>query len=217
MSPSDDHVLVLDEDARLIPDSACEIPSARDRVGLWRDAKAFEVHAALMSIRAAALAVDVCLARLMRLMASVSGYRQWGTAGFASYIMDDLRQGSPRRFRYLVAIDRAIVKRPLPRLGEAWRRGRATVAQARELIRVMRPGNEEEWLEAAASMSVWRLQRVVQRAVESHGGAGPPDLEEGERRWRRKVFCATRSVDAAWQVALETSRRMAGFDLPVHE
>ena len=127
MSAADDEGLVLDEDAGLIPDSACEIPSTRDRVGLWRDAKAFEVHAALMSIRAAAQAVDVCLARLMRLMGSVSGYRRWGTAGFASYIMDDLRQGSPRRFRYLVAIDRAIVERPLPRLGEAWRRGRVAL------------------------------------------------------------------------------------------
>jgi hypothetical protein len=202
----------------------------RHRVGLWRDAKAFEVHAALMSLRAAGHAIDVCLARLIRLMAAESGYRRWGTVSFASYIIDDLRQRSPRRFRYLVAIDRAIVERPLPKLGEAWRRGSVTVAQARELIRVMRPDNEHEWLEAAACMSVWKLQQVVKRALEGEaeadggarggGEALAPEgraLDDEERHWRRKVFSSTRPVDAAWQVALETSRRMAGLDLPVHE
>jgi hypothetical protein len=220
--------LVIDELTDLPVLHALETPPKGERAGLWRDAKAFEVHNALRQVRAAAHAVDVCLGTLMRLMREGRGYRAWGTISFSSYVTEDLRQRSIRRFQYLMAIDRAIVDGPLPKLGDAWRRGAVSVAQARELVRVMTPANEDEWLEAAESSSVWGLQRLVKRELlhreQSQGGEGesvrlPEAVEpqDDEHPWQRRVFAATRLVDDAWQVCLETSRRMAGYDIPVHE
>jgi hypothetical protein len=190
----------------------------------------------------------VHLASLLRMMVKMHGYRAWGHRGFPDYVMEELRQRSPRRFQDLVRIDRAITERPLVLIGAAWRRGEITVSQARELARVATPETEKEWLEAARHMSVRRLRREVHRALRSpaaglrpaddssrraqsipgsSAGSGEPvdetavevsaegaDLEEEDAV--RIHFTATAPVDVAWQVFLETSRRMEGFDSPVH-
>ncbi|HKY32149.1 MAG TPA: HNH endonuclease signature motif containing protein [Candidatus Polarisedimenticolia bacterium] len=234
--------LVVDEDTSLGPSALLREGRARGGQGVraWREQRAFAVHRALMDVKAAAHQVDVHLGALLRRMIAVRGYRRWGHAGVESYLVEELRQTSVRRFRYLVAIDGAIAERPLVKLGDAWRRGTVTVSRARELIRVMTPDNEEEWLRRASSMSVWRLKREVARALALHGEGGaaageggeqcaqgiPPGgeapqaagpVEAGEERWSRRGFAATRPVDSAWQAAVETARRMAGFDLQVHD
>src|SRR5678815_697949 len=109
--------LVVGERTRYCDDSLLESPPRRDRVGLWRDQKAFEIHCALRRVSMAGHAIDVQLAVLLRLMVDQSGYRRWGHDSFGDYVTQELRQRSARRFRYLVAIDRAIVARPLPQLG----------------------------------------------------------------------------------------------------
>ncbi len=212
--------LVVDEGSSLVSEQVCSLPDPEGRAAGWRKAKAFEVHAALKDLRAASHPIDVCLARLLRLMnLSGPGFRQWGCVNFDQYITQELRQPSSRRFRYLVAIDEAIVTRPLVKLGDAWRRGRVSVSQARELIRVMTPGNEQEWLDRAGSMSAKELQSAVQRELTGSGRLGAAEIARddarGDQAWDNRAFAATRPVDDAWQVCAETSRRMAGYDMPL--
>ncbi len=212
--------LVVDEGSSLVSEQVCSLPDPEGRAEGWRKAKAFEVHAALKELRAASHLIDVCLARLLRLMnLSGPGFRRWGCVNFDQYITQELRQPSSRRFRYLVAIDEAIVTRPLVKLGDAWRRGRVSVSQARELIRVMTPDNEQEWLERAGSMGAKELQTAVQRELSSSGRSGAAgaarDDARGDQAWDNRAFAATRPVDDAWQVCAETSRRMAGYDMPL--
>ncbi|HEY3174718.1 MAG TPA: DUF222 domain-containing protein [Candidatus Polarisedimenticolia bacterium] len=91
------------------------------------------------------------------------------------------------------------------------------MSQARELIRVLTPDNETKWLSLAGRVSVRKLARLVENAMEAGQPSGEPRPEDERARWRRELIAATRPVDAAWQTAVETSRRMAGYDLPVHE
>ncbi len=212
--------LVVDESSRLVPEETCRVPAPEERAAGWRKAKAFEVHAALRELRAASHIIDVCLARLLRLMnGSGPGFRRWGCKNFDQYLTQELRQPSARRFRYMVSIDEAIVTRPLVKLGDAWKRGRVSVSQARELIRVMTPDNEQEWLERAGLMSVKELQGAVQRELASTGRDGAAGVARDEVRadeaWDRRAFAGTRPVDDAWQVCVETSRRMAGYEMPL--
>jgi len=222
-APSDDGPLVVDEGSSLVADDILRLPDppAPDaRTEAWRKAKAFELHTALKEMRAASHIINVCLARLLRLMnLSGPGFRRWGCRNFEQYITQELRQPSSRRFRYLVAIDEAIVTRPLVKLGDAWNRGRVSVSQARELIRVMTPDNEQEWLDRADSMGVKQLQDTVQRELAGSGRSGAAQLARDEQRadeaWDKRAFAATRPVDDAWQVCMETIRRMAGYDMPL--
>jgi len=222
------HKKVIDESTRLCGRGLFDEVPLGDRAGAWKDMKAFEIHSALILTRAAGHLVDVCLATLLQLMVAQAGFRKWGHTGFGSYVTQELRQRSARRFQYLVAIERAMAEGPLPTLRRAWRRGEVTVSQARELIQVMTPDNEQEWLSVAASCSVEGLRQRVKQARQAEAGraerqqvraqnadlSAPPD---DDVRWEMKSFSATRPVDAAWQVCLETTRRMAGLDLPVHE
>ncbi|HKY32364.1 MAG TPA: HNH endonuclease signature motif containing protein [Candidatus Polarisedimenticolia bacterium] len=240
-----DTILALDESCGFLRQDAGSDAGPASRPWGWKEARAFEVHEVLSQVSAAAHAIDVCLAALLRRMDDGRGFQRWGHTGLAGYLTQELRQPSARRFRYLAAIDRAIAKGPLPRLGNAWKRGTVTVCQARELIRVMTPDNEAEWLEVAASVSVARLAELVTEAVRKRraealttrpeqepeqedeastqgsaaasSGAGRLDPEREEDDWRACSFEAASPLYAAWQVALETSRRLAGFDLPVHE
>ncbi len=212
--------LVVDESSPLVAEEVCRVPAPEQRAEGWRKAKAFEVHAALKELCAASHIIDVCLARLLRLMnGSGPGFRRWGCKNFAQYVTQELRQPSARRFRYLVSIDEAIVTRPLVKLGDAWNRGRVSVSQARELIRVMTPDNEQEWLDRAGSMGVKELQDAVQRELAGGGRSGAADVARddarGDQAWEGRAFAATRPVDDAWQVCVETSRRMAGFEMPL--
>ncbi len=224
-------VLVVDETFQLVPDPAAVEATACPRRA--RDGQAFVVHAALRQLLSARHAAEVHLSSLLRLMVKSHGYRAWGHHGFPDYVMEELRQSSPRRFQDLVRIARAIEEGPLPRVGSAWRRGQLLVSQARELARVATPENEDEWLQAARSMSVRRLRGAVHRALRDpaakmrpaadplpvppdHAGSSDPSDQDDEPALRM-TFAATDPVDAAWQVFLETSRRMAGFDAPVHD
>ena len=213
--------LVVDENSRLVPDGVCRVPAAPGQRGAaWRKAKAFELNVRLRELRAASHIIDVCLARLLRLLSlSGPGFRRWGCVSFEQYITQELRQPSSRRFRYLVAIDEAIVSRPLVKLGEAWRRGRVSVSVARELIRVMTPDNEQEWLDRAGSMGVQQLQETVRRELAGSGRSGAASVANDEARadqaWQGRAFAATRPVDDAWQVCMETIRRMAGYEMPL--
>ena len=187
---------------------------------IWRKSKAFELHGALRQLRSSAHIIDVYLARLLRLMnLSGPGFQRWGCLSFDQYLTCELRQPSARRFRYLIAIDEAIVTRPLVALGDAWRRGRVTVSQARELIRVMTPDNEQEWLDRAESMSVKQLQWAVQSELDGSGRPGVAGLAgaevEDDAPWQGRAFAATPPVDDAWQVCMETIRRMAGYEMPL--
>src|SRR5262245_45599656 len=151
--------LIIDQDFTLDADPAPAggpPPPRTAGAGGWRDGKAFEVHAALREMRAARAAGDVCLGTLLWSMSVGGGFRAWGHRCLADYIMEELREPSPRRFQYLAAIERAVVERPLQRVGDAWRRGELFVSQAREIIQVATAVNEVDWLSAAASMSVSR-------------------------------------------------------------
>jgi len=217
--PRDDR-LVVDEESPLVPEEVLRAPRVVDRVGFWRSAKAAEVHQALARVRAASHLVEVCLGRLLRMLRSGSGFRRWGCRNLGDYVTQELRQPSARRFRYLVAIDEAIARGPLPKLGDAWRRGRVTVSQARELIRVMTPDNEAEWLLLADALGIEGLRRRVRQELIGQGKPGAAALawqEDGGAAWGRRLFAASRPVDAAWQVCVETSRRMAGYDMPVSD
>jgi hypothetical protein len=204
-APSDDGPLVVDESSSLVAEEICRLPSSDavdSRTEAWRKAKAFELHTALKELRAASHIINVCLAWLLRLMnLSDPGFRRWGCRNFEQYITQELRQPSSRRFRYLVAIDEAIVTMPLAKLGDAWNRGRVSVSRARELIRVMTPDNEQEWLERSGSMSVKQLQKAVQRELSGSGRSGAAQLARDEQRaddaWEKRAFAATVPVDDA--------------------
>src|SRR5262245_56140514 len=103
-SRSSSSPLVVGESTRLVEDGVAEPVPRGLRTGAWRSRKAFEAHAALTQVRAAAHAVDVCLGRLLRLMRESNGYRRWGTVSFGDYVTQDLRRPSVRRYEYLMAI-----------------------------------------------------------------------------------------------------------------
>jgi hypothetical protein len=83
----------------------------------------------------------------------------------------------------------------------------------------MTPDNEQEWLERAGSMSVKELQDAVQRELAGAGRSAAAGVARDEVRadesWHGRAFAATRPVDDAWQVCVETSRRMAGYEMPL--
>ncbi len=112
-------------------------------------------------------------------------FRRWGCKNFEQYNTQELRQPSSCRFRYLVSIDEALITRPLPALGDAWRRGRVSVAQARELIRVMTPDNGQEWLERAA--------RLAANPLEGLSLTSPADPDDLHRRIRW-ILCVGRNI-----------------------
>src|SRR5688572_30503805 len=129
--------LIIGEVFLLEPDPA-GTPARLGR-GAWSepdraDRKAFEVHTALREMGAAGHAADVCLSRLLGMMSRGGGFRAWGQRSLGDYLTEELRQSSPRRLRYLAAIDNAIVSRGLHRLADAWGRGDVGVSQAREII-----------------------------------------------------------------------------------
>src|SRR5574341_2585595 len=158
--------LVLDEETELVPEEVLKLPRGNERFGYPRDIRAFELHGWLATAAGGRHAVDVCLGQLLRRMVDTRGYARWGRRNFETYVAADLRSESLRRFQYLSSIDRAIEEKPLPRIGKAWRDGRLFVSQARELIRVARPEDEERWLDLAGKVGVEKLAAHVKRALE---------------------------------------------------
>ncbi|MFQ5876407.1 MAG: hypothetical protein ACE5JH_01760 [Acidobacteriota bacterium] len=96
-----------------------------------------------------------------RLLATLAGtrlYRDLGSDSLGDWCRAALGM-SPRRARYLIALDRRL--RSLPLLADAYRRGLITWCHARHLVRVVRPETQGRWIRYARRVTVRRLEEVV--------------------------------------------------------
>ena len=118
--------------------------------------------------------------RLLRTLAAFALHKDLGFGSLGDFSAEVLG-ASPRRTRYLIALDRRLDT--LPQVRDAYRRGLVTWCQARLLIRVVRPGTEGRWIRYARKVTVRRLEAVVTSCeveaalAESAGPAPLPPVE----------------------------------------
>lgn len=96
--------------------------------------------------------------RLLRALATFALHKELGFESLGDFSAEMLG-ASPRRTRYLIALDRRLDT--LPQVRDAYRRGLVTWCQARLLIRIVRPGTESRWIRYARRVTVRRLEAVV--------------------------------------------------------
>lgn len=113
---------------------------------------------------------------LLRTLATFALHTDLGFGSLGDFSAEVLG-ASPRRTRYLIALDRRLDTLPLVR--DAYRRGLVTWCQARLLIRIVCPGTESRWIRYARKVTVRRLEDVVtSREIETAlaDAAGPAPL-----------------------------------------
>jgi hypothetical protein len=131
----------------------------------------FALDESLRALVRARSSLDLDLARLLRQVHSLGLARHLGFPSFAAYV--EARVGiSPRRARFLVALDRKLTR--LPALEEAVRAGRVGTVAAQLVGRVAEHGmTDEAWIDRAKRVTVAQLRRDV-------------DLAEGRDRLGRE-------------------------------
>ena len=131
--------------------------------------------------------------RLLRTLATFALFRDLGFGSLGDFSAEVLG-ASPRRTRYLIALDRRLDT--LPQVRDAYRRGLVTWCQARLLIRIVRPGTEGRWIRYARKVTVRRLEAVVTSCeIETAlaDAAGPAPLppvepEPGASEWHTSAL-----------------------------
>jgi len=177
---------------------------------------------------------------LLRTLATFALHKDLGFGSLGDFSAEVLG-ASPRRTRYLIALDRRLDT--LPRVRDAYRRGLVTWCQARLLIRIVCPGTESHWIRYARKVTVRRLEEAVtSREIETAlaDAARPAPLppvepvagtserhtsalrsaslplpfasEPGPAR-HRIVFHAPADVARLWHSAIEACRAAAGTHL----
>lgn len=147
--------------------------------------------------------------RLLRTLATFALHRELGFGTLGEFSAEVLG-ASPRRTRYLIALDRRLDM--LPQVRDAYRRGLVTWCQARLLIRIVRPGTESRWIRYARKVTVRRLEAVVisceiETALSDSAGAAPlppVEPEPGASKWHTS---APRSDTPPLPFGLDTDRQ----------
>jgi hypothetical protein len=148
--------------------------------------KLVTLHRTLKRIAKARAHLDLQEAEALREAQRVQLWRQFGHVSLADYMVQELGYASHR-----VAEDRlrlANALPDLPKISEAIQNGEINFSQARELVRVATPQNEQAWLGKAKEMNV----REVERAVAGHQKGDLPEDPVDPRLVRKTLWLSVR-------------------------
>lgn len=99
--------------------------------------------------------------RLLAVLASHRLHEELGAESLGEWCEVTLGMSS-RRARYLISLDRRIMR--LPQIGDAYRRGLISWCQARQLVRIAAPETEQRWIRYARQVTVRRLEESIAQA-----------------------------------------------------
>ena len=164
--------------------------------------------------------------RLLATLASMRLHRELGFGCLDDWI-DERLPMSPRRARYLMALERRL--RGLPLLTDAYRRGLISWCHALLLVRVVAQGTQSRWIRYARRVTVRRLEDAivgceVEAANPAHVGAPlPPPADHSPGQITRAAgrpaslhtSAPAQTVDASGIGSLRSSSPLAGGGVQV--
>ncbi len=150
------------------------------------DEKLAHLHRTLKRIAKARAHLDLQEAEALREAQQLRLWRQFGHVSLADYMVQELGYSSHRAAEDRLRVANALPQ--LPEISKAIENGEINFSQARELVRVATPENEQAWLGKAKEMNV----REVEQAVAGHAKGDLPEDPVDTRLVRKTIWLSVR-------------------------
>jgi hypothetical protein len=193
----------------IVNENALDVPFQDELHSIFKDAAASVLDGALRNVSGACAVVERQMGRRLARLRDTDGLIRLGFVRLGDYAAERLELGC-RSAQEMARVATAL--ETLPGLRSASDEGKLTSSKVRELVRVVTPETEAQWIERASKLTVRGLRQEIRSLAQE--GVGPDwhmSLNEEDEKAELR-FEAPSWFSAKWDTAIDLFRKIEGRD-----
>jgi hypothetical protein len=195
----------------MVDPNVLEIPREGHLLNIWKDRAAIRLDKSLRNVSRTRAFLEREIGKRLAILRDTGGLIKLGFARLADYA-EECHELGCRTAQEMARTGAAL--EALPLLRQAHDEARISSSKVRELVRVVTPENEAEWLERAASLTVRGLREEIRRRRLEEGGDSDEREVADEDAPPRFRLPAPPWFHAKCACAVDRFRKVEGGDRP---